>query len=148
MPERGNSLMFSAIAERVKHQGVIPNTCSRTCAQTKSKEKTKAEYQSPPLFYREMIRCGEKHYERNRDLPGLLHLFPQDIEKLEAEKPGAVLVKIAQALTAEKRRARSGHYRYSLLRHIGLTQALAAEKMRLVHPLAPQGRIPAKPIER
>nr|WP_321463342.1 DUF6477 family protein [uncultured Cohaesibacter sp.] len=83
-----------------------------------------------PAFLREMIRCGERDYERMRDLPGLLHIFPSELQRMERDDAAIIVKKLSAALRAERRRGRSGHYRYSLQRHIGLMQALAAEKSR------------------
>ncbi|WP_321450038.1 DUF6477 family protein [uncultured Cohaesibacter sp.] len=79
-------------------------------------------------FIRDMERIGEKEYVRDRDLPGLLHMFPGEVRSLESKSEGAILRKLSQALRAERRRGRADHYRYSLMRHIALMQAVAAEK--------------------
>ncbi|WP_119308424.1 DUF6477 family protein [Cohaesibacter haloalkalitolerans] len=84
--------------------------------------------QGHPTYLRSMIRCGERDYVRQRDLPGLLHLFPSEIDRLEKGCPGIIVRKIMLALRAERRRGQSGHYRYSLMRHISLMQALGAER--------------------
>nr|WP_319484422.1 DUF6477 family protein [uncultured Cohaesibacter sp.] len=81
-----------------------------------------------PSYLRSMVRCGERDYVRQRDLPGLLHLFPSEIDRLENGCPGAIVRKLMLALRAERRRGKSGHFRYSLMRHIGLMQALGAER--------------------
>nr|WP_280141744.1 DUF6477 family protein [Cohaesibacter marisflavi] len=75
-----------------------------------------------------MVRIGERKYVRDRDLPGLLHMFPGELRSLEKNNEGAILRKLSQALRAERRRGRAAHYRYSLMRHIALMQAIAAEK--------------------
>ncbi|PLW76980.1 hypothetical protein C0081_13125 [Cohaesibacter celericrescens] len=75
-------------------------------------------------------RHGEKVYDRRRDLPGLLHLFPAEIDKLEQLHSNAILKRIVLALRGERSRGRTGHWRYSLARHIGLKQAFMWEKMR------------------
>ena len=64
------------------------------------------------------------------DLPGLLHLFPAEITRLDKNQNDGVLKKLVRALRSERRRGRAGHWRYSLQRHIGLMQAVAAEKLR------------------
>ena len=68
------------------------------------------------------------NYVRQRDLPGLLHLFPAEIETLGARKSDTVLRMIMRALRAERKRGETGHWRYSMNRHIGLLQAFRAEK--------------------
>ena len=79
----------------------------------------------------QQLRHGEKHYNRRRDLPGLLHLFPAEIVKLDRVSDKAVLKRLLALTKGERLRGRSGHWRYSLTRHIGLMQALRAEKRRL-----------------
>ena len=86
-----------------------------------------------------MIRIGghqglldPKNYQRLRDLPGLLHLFPAEIEALGRTGPDALLRMIARALRAERKRGERGHWRYSMNRHIGLMQAFRAERNRQI----------------
>lgn len=66
-----------------------------------------------------------------RDLPGLLHLFPAEIERLDNKSSKTILERLRKALRAEKRRGQQGHWRYSLSRHIGLAQAVKAEQQLL-----------------
>ncbi len=70
------------------------------------------------------LRHGEKDYQRMRDLPGLLHLFPGEVEALDRK---GILNRLALALRAERRRGRANHWRYSLSRHIALRQAFRSE---------------------
>jgi len=79
-------------------------------------------------FVRDMVRIGQRDYVRERDLPGLLHIFPSELCRLERRNEGVILRKLNQALRAERRRGRAAHYSYSLMRHIALMQAVAAEK--------------------
>ncbi|MCT4654862.1 MAG: hypothetical protein N4A65_03520 [Cohaesibacter sp.] len=69
-----------------------------------------------------------------RHLPALLHLFPSEITRLEEEQTGELVRRLHRALHAERKRGRTGHWRYSLSRHIGLYQALSAEHARLYGP--------------
>ena len=77
------------------------------------------------------LRHGEKRYDRKKDLPGLLHLFPGEIDKLDHASKTAILHRLTSLLKTERARGKMGHWRYSLARHIGLMQALRAEKIRL-----------------
>ncbi|WP_246657584.1 DUF6477 family protein [Cohaesibacter sp. CAU 1516] len=86
-----------------------------------------------PDLVEQSLRHGEKIYDRRRDLPGLLHLFPADIDRLDRVSSKAVLQKLTLLVKGERARGRTGHWRYSLARHIGLSQALRAEKLRLMH---------------
>ncbi|WP_316858073.1 DUF6477 family protein [uncultured Cohaesibacter sp.] len=86
------------------------------------------------------IRSGERDYVRKRDLPGLLHLFPGEIEAMERRSPFAIFQSLTRAIRAERIRGRSGHWRYSLTRHIGLRQALAAERLRFQAPEEERGQ--------
>ena len=76
-------------------------------------------------------RHGQSQYQRQRDLPGLLHLFPGEIQTLDQTGSDSILRKLVLALKAERRRGRAGHWRYSLRRHMALMQAVSAEKLRL-----------------
>jgi hypothetical protein len=84
------------------------------------------------------LRAGAKHYERNRDLPGLAYLDPRDLAEDSIEKAEAIVGRLARALRAERRRARSGHWTYDLNRHIALRQAHLDETARLRKMMARQ----------
>lgn len=86
---------------------------------------------SEPGSFSSLLK-SEDYYSRPRHLPRLLHLFAEEAEKLEADQPGILVNKLKAALRAERRRGKSGHWRYSLARHIGLHQALNAEEKRLL----------------
>ena len=87
---------------------------------------------------RQALRAGAKHYERNRDLPGLAHLDPRDLAEDTIESAETILARLARALRAERNRARSGHWTYDLNRHIALRQAYLAESARLRRMMARQ----------
>ena len=87
---------------------------------------------------RRVLRAGAKRYERNRDLPGLTHLDPRDLAEDTIESAETILARLARALRAERKRARSGHWTYDLNRHIALRQAHLAESARLRRMMARQ----------
>jgi hypothetical protein len=82
------------------------------------------------------LKAGAKRYERNRDLPGLAHIDPRDLAEDSIEKAESIVERLARALRAERRRARSGHWTYDLNRHIALRQAHLAETTRLRRMMA------------
>lgn len=89
--------------------------------------------QEPPASAVTRLLSKDERYERSRHLPKLLHLFPEEAERLEHKEPGILVERLTRALWAERRRGKSGHWRYSLARHISLSQALACEQARLKH---------------
>lgn len=65
--------------------------------------------------------------ERERILPRLVPVTPTDLTDHSLEGRRRVLDLVARALGSERRRGRSGHWNYSLARHLGLVEAFAAE---------------------
>ncbi|WP_244574419.1 DUF6477 family protein [Cohaesibacter sp. ES.047] len=82
---------------------------------------------SPRGLVEAQLRHGESEYRRYRDLPGLLHLFPDEIKAMEHRD---LLSRLLLALRAERRRGRASHWRYSLSRHIALWQAFRSESRK------------------
>lgn len=78
-------------------------------------------------------------YCRLKDLPSLIPLWPKQIEDFSEAGTQVIIVKLQNALLAERRRARTGHWAYNLNRHRALLTALEGEQ-------APQGneRTPRK----
>jgi hypothetical protein len=87
-----------------------------------------------------MADAGARVYERSRDLPRLVALWPRELEDDSAEGTGRVLMKLRRALRAERRRAMSGHWSYDLNRHLALLSAYKAEAARLKAATADQRR--------
>jgi hypothetical protein len=73
------------------------------------------------------VAASAAAYDRTRDLPRLLALWPQEIEDWTDTRRLHLLAKLRRALRAERRRARSGHWSYDLNRHLGLLSAYKAE---------------------
>jgi hypothetical protein len=69
---------------------------------------------------------------RDRMLPRLVPLTPDEIADRTRSGRLLVLDALLKALRGERRRGRSGHWTYSLDRHIGLVQAVAAERAAII----------------
>ncbi len=65
--------------------------------------------------------------ERERILPRLVPVTPADLEDHSPAGLARVRAVLERALAGERRRARARHWSYSLARHVGLIEALAAE---------------------
>ena len=70
-------------------------------------------------------------YDRTRDLPALVALWPSEL--LDFTPPGTqkIISRIRLALRAERVRGRSGHWTYDLQRHLALVRAYKAERSSL-----------------
>lgn len=75
------------------------------------------------------VAAGAENWDRATMLPRLVAVGPEEIADLGREGRLAVFDRLARALRGERMRGRAGHWSYSLDRHIGLMQALAAERM-------------------
>jgi hypothetical protein len=64
-------------------------------------------------------------------LPRLIPVGPEEIEDRSIAGRGRIVRRLAKALRGERARGRSGHWTYSLNRHIGLLQAFKAERAAL-----------------
>ena len=118
-------------AKREARQTSCPNKyAGNTNLQKAKRTSLQAERIRSDHLLAAQHKQGADQYDRKRDLPGLLHLFPSEIDDLDKLNTRAILQQIVLALRAERKRGRSGHWRYSLARHIGLMQAFIAEKTR------------------
>ncbi len=86
-----------------------------------------------------LVDAGAAAYDRRLVLPRLLPLEPADLAGPEPDTARRLCRLIARALRAERNRGRAGHWTYDLNRHIGLMQALKAERATL------SGRRPPQP---
>lgn len=66
-------------------------------------------------------------YDRARDLPKLLALWPWELPGPEAARDARIIAKLREALRAERRRGAAGHWTYDLVRHAQLLAAYRAE---------------------
>jgi hypothetical protein len=67
--------------------------------------------------------------ERERILPRLVAVTPDDVADRSADGVARVRAVLERALAGERRRARARHWSYSLARHVGLIEALDAERL-------------------
>lgn len=82
-------------------------------------------------------------WDRERMLPRLIAVGPDELADRSRNGRLVIVRRIIAALRGERTRGRAGHWSYSLDRHIGLVQALAAERCGL--PLADRERIAPAP---
>jgi len=71
---------------------------------------------------------GTEGYDRGLALPRLIGLDPRELAEDGPALRRRIVTRLAQALRAERRRGRAGHWTYDLNRHIALLQALQAEQ--------------------
>lgn len=69
-------------------------------------------------------------YDRARDLPRLLLMWPEEIDGDTFEGRTRVLKKLRRALRQERQRGIAGHWTYNLARHMALTRAYQHELAR------------------
>ena len=77
------------------------------------------------------LRPAKGEYCRIRQLPGLLKMWPSELEDYSYPGTLRIVALLRKALRAERCRARMGHWAYDLNRHIDLTDALKHERERL-----------------
>jgi hypothetical protein len=66
-------------------------------------------------------------YDRKRDLPRLLPLWPSELEAMDLAAHARLLARMRRALRAERQRGIGGHWAYDLTRHAALLRAYRAE---------------------
>lgn len=66
-------------------------------------------------------------YDRARDLPKLLPLWPLEIVTSKTADHAGLLARLRKALRAERQRGVNGHWTYDLARHAQLLRAYRAE---------------------
>ncbi len=76
---------------------------------------------------REGASAGGAGYERARDLPRLLPLWPHEMETPCASYHARLLAMMRCALRRERQRGLAGHWTYDLARHAQLLRAYRAE---------------------
>ena len=86
------------------------------------------------------VRAGALAYCRERHLGGLIGVGPDLVSDQSTAAGRLILARLKQALRAERRRARAGHWAYDINRHIALRQACMAETARLQRTPPPGGR--------
>jgi hypothetical protein len=81
-----------------------------------------------PLF---RVASTKGEYRRAEQLPALLKIWPHELEDYSYPGTLKLAALLRKALRAERIRARTGHWAYDLNRHLGLMEALKAERERL-----------------
>ena len=66
-------------------------------------------------------------YDRDRDLPRLLPVWPTEVADTSHAGRLALLAKLRRALRNERKRGASGHWTYDLGRHAALRRAYRTE---------------------
>lgn len=82
------------------------------------------------------VRAGAVAYRREAMLPRLVALPPAELADDGIPAARRIVDRLGRALRAERRRGKAGHWTYDLNRHIGLMQALVAERRRLARLVA------------
>jgi hypothetical protein len=67
-------------------------------------------------------------YDRARDLPRLLPLWPHETVIATPAAQHALIARLRRALRAERQRGVAGHWTYNLARHADLVRAYRAER--------------------
>ncbi|MCH9764624.1 MAG: hypothetical protein K0U34_01340 [Alphaproteobacteria bacterium] len=68
-----------------------------------------------------------RHYDRLRDLPALIPLWPRELRDTSQSGHLKLLSKLRQALRHERQRGLSGHWSYNVARHKALLDAYRYE---------------------
>ncbi|MFA5901497.1 MAG: hypothetical protein WC829_20540 [Hyphomicrobium sp.] len=66
-------------------------------------------------------------YQRRRDLPGLLPLWPHEMQPADLTEHARLLARMRRALRVERQRGLAGLWAYNLARHVQLLRAYRAE---------------------
>ena len=66
-------------------------------------------------------------YDRRRELPRVLPLWPHELDDESPEGRRRVLARLRRTLRAERRRGLAGHWTYDLSRHVELLRVYRAE---------------------
>src|SRR5690606_24667259 len=82
------------------------------------------------------IPSGVANYDRKRELPGLLALWPWEIEDTSLEGHQRLVDLLRRALRRERQRGISGHWTYDVARHARLLAAYKCEAAALKARLA------------
>ena len=80
------------------------------------------------------IAAGAALYDRSR-LSRLIPIGPDEIARDDPLATRKIVLSLARALRGERTRGRAGHWTYDLNRHVGLAQALRAERERLAREI-------------
>ena len=70
---------------------------------------------------------AQRPYDRRRELPRVLPLWPHELDDESPQARQAILAKLRRALRAERRRGVAGHWTYDLSRHVELLRVYRQE---------------------
>jgi hypothetical protein len=93
------------------------------------------------------LKPTDSEYRRLAQLPGLLKLWPGQVDDFSYPGTLKVVALLRNALRAERRRARGGNWGYDLNRHMALLDALRHERayLEMLERGLPVREAPAKP---
>ncbi len=86
-------------------------------------------------------------YQRARDLPRLLPLWPHELETIDLAQHARLLARMRRALRIERQRGRGGHWAYDLARHAELLRAYRLETADYLGKTKPARRSSTAEIE-
>jgi hypothetical protein len=97
-------------------------------------------------------QTAARTYDRLSQLPGLIGLWPSEMQDYSAAGTSKILALLRKALRSERLRGGSGHWTYDLNRHLALAESLKAERAHLREldqaPVAPQRAASRKATQR
>ncbi|MEZ5853483.1 MAG: hypothetical protein R3D67_01585 [Hyphomicrobiaceae bacterium] len=102
--------------------------------QTGNMPRSNASARNGPIGDKRPVR-PYSDYDRHRDLPRLLPLWPAEIADTTPEGSRHIIQRLKRALREERRRGIAGDWTYDLRRHAGLSNALKAEMNAMDLPL-------------
>lgn len=111
------------IARSFSKPMAFPNPPSRTFRSSRKFSKV--------LSWQARGESGANSYQRARDLPRLLPLWPREIADYSLAGTRRIVAGLRKAMRAERRRGLAGQWSYDLSRHMALATALKAERARL-----------------
>jgi hypothetical protein len=76
-------------------------------------------------------KIAARPYDRLSQLPGLIGLWPSEMQDFSAAGTSRILALLRKALRSERSRGRSGNWTYDLNRHLALAESLKAERAHL-----------------
>jgi len=86
-----------------------------------------------------MIAAGAADYMRGRDLPKLLKVSEDELERFTVESTERIVARLTRAARAQGALGRRRHWSYDMNRHLAVLIALKAERASLAHLRNAQG---------
>ncbi len=114
--------------------------CRSTAPRRPAVGRRRAARRSRLASWCERAAYGARRYERGRDLPGLIALWPAEVADPGEAATRRIIALLEKAQREERRRGVAGHWSYDLSRHMALTAALKAERSRLRRFGSPSSR--------